>query len=84
MKITNSQFRVKQFSDKGFRVIKLTAFRKNEILFTYLPKMNFVEYLCSVGGLISMCFGFSVYDLVLIFMIESKKKILQMLVLMNC
>ncbi len=34
--------------------------------------MNFVEYLCSVGGLISMWFGFIVYELVVIFAEESK------------
>jgi hypothetical protein len=57
---------------------------KHEILFTYLPKMNLIEYLCSVGGLISMWFGFSVYDLVLIFAKESKEKILLLLVSMKC
>jgi hypothetical protein len=46
--------------------------------------MNLIEYLCSVGGLISMWFGFSVYDLVLIFAEESKKKILLLLVSMKC
>jgi hypothetical protein len=58
--------------------------KKHEILFNYLPKMNFIEYLCSVGGLISMWLGFSVYDLVLIFAKESKKKILLLLVSMKC
>jgi hypothetical protein len=46
--------------------------------------MNLIEYLCSVGGLISMWFGFSVYDLVLIFAKESKKKFLLVLVSMKC
>jgi hypothetical protein len=46
--------------------------------------MNLIEYLCSIGGLISMWFGFSVYDLVLIFAKESKKIILLLLVSMKC
>jgi hypothetical protein len=57
--------------------------QKHEILFTYLPKMNLIEYLCSIGSLISMWFGFSVYDLVLIFAKESKR-ILLLLVSMKC
>jgi hypothetical protein len=35
---------------------KFFAYKKSlkyEIIFTYLAKMNFVEYLCSVGGLVS-------------------------------
>jgi hypothetical protein len=58
----------------GFNLIYPRKTRKHEIFFFYLPKMNFVEYLCSVGGLISMWFGISVYDLALIFAEESKKK----------
>ncbi len=50
---------------------------KYEIIFTYLAKMNFVEYLCSVGGLVSMWFGISVYDLALILVNESKKWIIR-------
>jgi hypothetical protein len=58
--------------------------QKHEILFTYLPKMNLIEYLCSVGGLISIWFGISVYDLVLIFAKESKKIFLLLLVSIKC
>jgi hypothetical protein len=65
------------------KALTLLMHKKHEILFTYLPKMNFIEYLCSVGGLISMWFGFSVYDLVLILAKESKKKILLLLVSMK-
>ncbi len=35
-------------------VLALKIMPKHEILFTYLPKMNLIEYLFSVGGLISM------------------------------
>jgi hypothetical protein len=45
--------------------------------------MNFVEYLYSVGGLVSMWFGYSFYDFVLIFVNESKKKIRLMFRLIN-
>ncbi len=37
----------------------------NEILVTHLPKMNFVDYLCSIGGLFSMWFGISLFHLLL-------------------
>jgi hypothetical protein len=50
---------------------------KYEIIFTYLAKMNFVEYLCSVGGLVSMWFGINVYDFALILVNESKKCIIR-------
>jgi hypothetical protein len=49
---------------------------KNEIIFNYLPKLNLIEYFCSIGGLISMWFGISVYDLVFIIVRETKKRIL--------
>jgi hypothetical protein len=67
----------------NFSALSLKPTPKHEISFTYLPKMNLIEYLCSVGGLISMWFGLSVYDLVLIFAKESKKKILLLLVSMK-
>jgi hypothetical protein len=59
---------------KGFRLYKSL---KYEIVFTYLQKMNLVEYLCYVGGLISMWFGISVYDLALILVNELKKWIIR-------
>jgi hypothetical protein len=37
----------------------------NEILLRHLPKMNFVDYLCSIGGLFSMWFGISLFHLLL-------------------
>jgi hypothetical protein len=55
-----------------FHIIKSV---KYEITFNYLPKMNLVEYFCSVGGLVSMWFGLSIYDIALIFVIYSKMKI---------
>jgi hypothetical protein len=76
MNIIDGQQMVKRISDFDIRLIKFTVSEKYEILFTYLPKMNLIEYLCSVGGLISMWFGISVYDLVLIFVKESKKNFL--------
>jgi hypothetical protein len=51
---------------------------KYEIIFTYLAKMNFVEYLGSVGGLVSMWFGISVYDFALILVTELKKWVIRM------
>jgi hypothetical protein len=82
MDIPNSQRLVK--ASLNYTALWLTVIPKHEILFTYLPKMNLIEYLCSIGGLIGMWFGFSVYDLVLIFAKESKKKILLLLVSMKC
>ncbi len=73
-----------EFSTSSLRALNLIIIKKHEILFNYLPKMNLIEYFCSVGGLISMWFGFSVYDLVLILTKESKKKILLLLVSMKC
>jgi hypothetical protein len=57
---------------------------KYEIIFTYLAKMNFVEYLCSVGGLVSIWFGISVYDLALTLVNESKKWIIRIFGSNNC
>jgi hypothetical protein len=37
----------------------------NEILLTHLPKMNLVDYFCSIGGLFSMWFGISLFHLLL-------------------
>jgi hypothetical protein len=48
---------------------------KNELMFTHLPKMYLIDYFCSIGGLISMWFGLSVYDLVLIFIRKTNKTI---------
>ncbi len=84
MDIINNQITTEELSVYSFRVLILNRFRKQEISFTYLPKMNLIEYLCSIGGLISIWFGFSVYDLVLIFAKEMKKKILLLLVSMKC
>ncbi len=63
--------------DKKFKISYFVPFKtnKNEIIFNHLPKMNLVEYFCSIGGLISMWFGISVYDLLLIFVRETKKRI---------
>jgi hypothetical protein len=79
---------VNQREEKGLSPLNINNLvfircKKYEILLTYLPKMNLIQYLCSIGGLISMWFGFSVYDLVLIFTKESKKKILLLLVSMK-
>jgi hypothetical protein len=82
--IFDFQNEVKEFSALNVTALTLTLTPKHEILFTHLPKMNLIEYLCSVGGLIGMWFGFSVYDLVLILAKESKKNILLLLVSMNC
>jgi hypothetical protein len=47
---------------KTFTVTKKSV---PDISLTHLPKMNFVEYLCSIGGLFSMWFGISLYHLLL-------------------
>jgi hypothetical protein len=60
-----------------FKTLLICKSFKYEIIFTYLPKMDLVEYLCSVGGLVSMWFGISVYDLALILVNESKKWIIR-------
>ncbi len=60
MNIFDDQKEVKEFSALNVTALNLTPIPKHEILFTYLPKMNLIEYLCSVGGLIPMWFGFSV------------------------
>jgi hypothetical protein len=85
MDFINKQQTVKQLqmSQLDCRALNIAESEKHEI-FTYLPKMSLIEYLCPVRGLISMWFGFSVYDLVLIFAKESKKKFLLVLVLMKC
>jgi hypothetical protein len=80
IKLFNNHF----INNKDYKALAIYRDEKHEILFTYLPKMNFVEYLCSVGGLVSMWFGISVYDFVLIFVRETKNKLIQMFVLMNC
>jgi hypothetical protein len=33
-----------------------------DITYTHLPKMDFIEYLCSFGGLIGMWFGLNVFQ----------------------
>jgi hypothetical protein len=76
-----SLYEYKLFDIKGLGYYKLL---KYEIIFTYLAKMNFVEYLCSVGGLVSMWFGISVYDLALILVNESKKWITRIFSSINC
>jgi hypothetical protein len=61
---------------RNTKFVTIRVSLKFETLFTYLPKMNLVDYFCSVGGLISMWFGISLYDLVVIFAKESHKKII--------
>jgi hypothetical protein len=76
--IYNNQFKL-------FDIKVLGHFKtfKYEVIFTYLAKMNLVEYLCSVGGLLSMWFGISVYDFALILANESKKWIIRIFGLIN-
>jgi hypothetical protein len=73
----------KELSEFGIKILNIAPELKHEILFTYLPKMNLVEYLCSVGGLVSMWFGISVYDFVMIFVEELKRKIIYLFVSIN-
>ena len=46
------------------------------VIVTHLPKLNFIEYLCSIGGFISMWFGYSLFHLTVKF-ISGLKKFLQ-------
>jgi hypothetical protein len=71
----NTDYNENQFKFLDVKLFMPRKSTKYEINFFYLPKMNLIEYLCSVGGLVSMWFGYSFYDLVLIFVNESKKKI---------
>jgi hypothetical protein len=84
MDISNTELVKEDLSLQDAKVLYLQTTNKHEILFTYLPKINLIEYLCSVGGLISMWLGLSVYDLVIMFAKESKKLIVLLLVLMKC
>ncbi len=68
---------------RNTKLVSIITTRKFETLFTYLPKMNLVDYFCSIGGLISMWFGISVYDLIVIFAKESQKKIIHFFGQMN-
>jgi hypothetical protein len=84
MNIFYFQKEAKEFASLNTIGLKINPMPRYEILFTYLPKMNFVEYLCSVGGFFGIWFGVSLYDLVLILAKESKEKILLLLVSMKC
>ena len=46
----------------NLKMLLSRKFDKNDITFTHLPKLNFIEYLCSMGGLISMWFGLNVFQ----------------------
>ncbi len=83
MNICDIQREERELSAFNINALSLIQPKKHDILFTYLPKINLIEYFCSVGGLISMWFEFSVYDLVLLFAKELKKKILLLLVSMK-
>jgi hypothetical protein len=83
MNICDIQREERELSAFNINALSLIQPKKHDILFTYLPKINLIEYFCSVGGLISMWFEFSVYDLVLLFAKELKKKILLLLVSMR-
>jgi hypothetical protein len=72
------------YKDYDIKLFGLWKDPKYDIIFTYLVKMNFVEYLCSVGGLVSMWFGISVYDFALILVNEPKKWLIRLFGSINC
>ncbi len=43
--------------------IFLTKVEEKELLYIHLPKMDFIQYLSSIGGLISFWFGYSFYNI---------------------
>jgi hypothetical protein len=56
-RIGNKVYDIRKYSMLSLRKTELF-----EVCFTHSPKMNFVDFLCSMGGLISMWFGISVYS----------------------
>jgi hypothetical protein len=50
------------FREKTFSVVRKLGY---DMLVTHLPKMNFVDFLFSIGGLFSMWFGISLFHLLL-------------------
>jgi uncharacterized protein YdcH (DUF465 family) len=56
----------KRFDDNfqnWIQIILIKAAEK-ELFYIHLPKMDFIHYLGSIGGLISFWFGYSLYDIV--------------------
>jgi hypothetical protein len=47
------------------KVLRLISNIREHISITHLPKMNFIEYFSSIGGLFSMWFGISLFHLIL-------------------
>jgi hypothetical protein len=74
-----NEYYLKEGADDTLFIVKKS--KNYEITFNYLPKMNLVEFLCSVGGLVSMWFGISVYDIALIFMNKFKERIIHFVLL---
>jgi hypothetical protein len=84
MNVIEMKLTMKEISELDIKAVSVKQyFEKHEILFNYLPKINLVEYLCSVGGLISMWFGISFYDLVLIFFQQLKRNLIHRIVSIN-
>jgi hypothetical protein len=55
----------KRFDDnfQNWIQIFLVKVAEKELLYIHLPKMDFIQYLGSIGGLISFWFGYSLYDI---------------------
>ncbi len=55
----------KRTDDKEFEriIIQLVKKRDKELIYIHLPKTSLIQYLGSIGGLISLWFGYSLYDI---------------------
>jgi hypothetical protein len=58
---------ISQMDFGGEQEIAISLFKKsgNELFYLHSPKMNFIQYFSSIGGLIAIWFGFSLYHIFL-------------------
>jgi hypothetical protein len=56
------QAAIPSFANK-MTVIYICKIEEKELFYIHLPKMDFIQYLSSFGGLISLWFGYSVYQI---------------------
>jgi hypothetical protein len=61
----NRIVRENRFDDNFLNWIKILLIKvaEKELLYIHLPKMDFIQYLGSIGGLISFWFGYSLYNI---------------------
>jgi hypothetical protein len=55
----------KRFDDNFVKLIQIIFIKagEKELLYIHLPKMDSIQYLSSIGGLISFWFGYSLYNI---------------------